>query len=118
MDIKGKIILFPEQKKDKEGNTFISCSTSISRVRDGGNPLHKSFRVYFDKKNFPDEKLAKLDQGKYYLFEVKEGWLSLEAYKNKAGEEVVVPVVWIRDGKITEAHDKKPAEAKGEDLPF
>lgn len=113
MDLKGTIILFPERKTDKKGNAFIACSTSLTRKRDNGAPLHKSMDIIFDPAHFPQEKLAKLDPACYYLFEVKTAWVTVDSYINKAGETVTKFVVFVREGELKEKKAKNlPSEKK------
>lgn len=111
MDIKGSILLFPEAKKTKAGNAFVSFTTSISRKRKDGNPIHKSMDVIFDPAHFPDEKLAKLDPNNYYLFDVKEGWITVDSYTDRTGKEVTKFVLFVKDGKPTETRKRSvPAQ--------
>lgn len=113
MDIKGSILLFPERKTDKKGNSFIACTTSVNRKRSDGSPLYKSMDVIFDAANFPSEKLAKLDPACYYCFDVKTGWITVDAYTNKAGETVTKFVVFVREGELKEKKVKNlPSEKK------
>ena len=115
MNVTGNILLFPERKTDKQGKAFIACSTSVSRKNADGNPIYKSMDVIFDKANFPDEKIAKLDPAFYYLFEVKNGWITVATYTTKNGEAATKFVLFIREGKPVEKKLKSEPTKKDED---
>lgn len=112
MDIKGKIILFPEHVQRKDGTTFPRFSTSITK-KEENVAYHKHMRVIFDK-SIPEEKLLKLDPSKYYLFEVMEGWLTLETYKDKDGVLRYEFAVFVKSGKPCESKEKKTPAPKGD----
>lgn len=112
MDIKGKIILFPERVQKKDGSTFLRFSTSVSK-KDDNLVYHKHMRVIFDN-SIPEEKINKLDPSKYYLFEVTEGWLTLETYKDKDGVLRNEFAVFVKSGKPVESKEKKTPAPKGD----
>ena len=121
MDIKGKIILFPERKKTKDGKEFTVCTTSAKGQDADGNPIYKSMRVVFvDREKFSDEKLNKLDPKCYYVLEPENAWIGVETYVNKDSVRETAFVLKIKSGELKEKAEKKePAkDVRKEELPF
>lgn len=114
MDVKGSILLFPELKNPKNGVAFITFTTSICRKRKDGNPIYKSMDVIFDPANFPDKKLEKLDPNCYYLFDVKEGWITVDSYTDRTGKVVTKFVLFVKDGKPTETRKRSVPAAQNQ----
>lgn len=83
MDIKGKITLFIDEKTNEKGEVFRRYSTSLSSKDKDGNYLNKTVDVKLAGKNFPAEKVAKMDASKYYRLDVNEGFISVKKGKDE-----------------------------------
>lgn len=105
MDVQGKILLFPEVKQGKDGESFIIANASVS-TKKGETYIHKSMRVIFDKEKYPTAKLLKAFQpGNCYPADVVEGWICVEAWKNKEGKEIREFALYVKALKL---HEPKP----------
>lgn len=94
MNITGKFVVFVEDKQTSKGIVKV-FSTSVSRKEADGKYINASIGVRFQKENFPNERLAKLDQHKCYTFDVKEAWLDCRAFTRKdgtAGREIFISI--------------------------
>ena len=124
MELKGKIIIFPEMKErenDKgEVENFIVCRGTISSKSESGAFINKSVNVKFAGSNFPKEKVNKLNPEKCYDLEVEEGFLSVVEITNINGTRKDLEIIVLK-GKLANPRDvqRKPAEVtKNDDLPF
>ena len=118
MDITGKIKLFVEQKTAKDGRVFPVVSTSVGTQKQDKTYSNMTLEVKFDKNNFPEEKLVKLDPTKVYDMNVTEGWLGVREYHDKKTDtDRKVLYVHVKQGELTGSKDRKPRDpANG--LPF
>ena len=126
MELKGKITIFPELKdKEMEDGTIkqsIFCRGTISSKNQAGDYVNKSVNVRFAGKEFPEEKINKLSPEEYYILDIKEGFLAVNAYESsKRGlvrelEIVVLAGKLVDHGKV----ERKPVEEAPVDdgLPF
>lgn len=117
MNVIGKTKIFVNEYEGQAG-VVRSYLTSLGTKDGTGAYLNCSLRVYFGKKNFPLEKLAKLSTEKWYEFEIHDGWLTVEKFTTKDGVEVKRPALHIEDGKILEQHKIAPKKEIDDDLPF
>ena len=125
MEIKGKITIFPEQKEreleDGKVESFIVCRGTISSKSESGAYVNKSVSVKFAGKNFPKEKVNKLNPEKCYKLDIQEGFLGVNEITNSHGTrrelEIVVLAGKLSDPKVVErpAPEEKPVD---DDLPF
>lgn len=123
MEIKGKIKIFPELKerendKGEMESRIVVKGTISSKGKEEGSYINKSVVVRLAGKNFPEDKINKLDPEKCYSLDVYEGFLAVEAYQYKGGERRDLVLV-VLDGKLL---DSKPVERKeapvDSELPF
>ncbi len=112
MKILGKTNIFIEDKESKTGEIFHRYTTSISGKDKDGNFDNKSIDVRFVGKNFPAEKLAKLDAKNYYIVDIADGFISVKKGKDEKKYFELV----VTDAKII-GHGIK-AKPVQEDLPF
>ena len=112
MKILGKTNIFIEDVTTKNGEIFHRYTTSISGKDKAGNYENKSIDVRFAGKNFPAEKLAKLDATNYYVVDIVDGFISVRKGKD---EKKYLELV-VTDAKII-GHGPK-AKPVQEDLPF
>ena len=103
MELKGKITIFPELKEkenDKgESESFIVCRGTISS-KDGEKYINKSVNVVFGGKNFPKEKVNKLDPNKCYSLEITDGFLGVREISSPKGTRRELEII-VLDGKLT-----------------
>lgn len=124
MELKGKITIFPELKEkenDKgEVESFIVCRGTISS-KNGEAYVNKSVNVVFAGKNFPKEKVSKLDPKKCYSLEITEGFLGVREIITPNGSRRDFEIV-VLNGKLTGSKEvirkEVEVEVKGDDLPF
>ena len=119
MNISGKTTIFPEVK-EKNGEKFVVCSTTISSKLENGEYLNKSVEVRFSGNCVKKETLLKLDPKKCYSLQIDEGFLSCDAYTNSSGKEVRFVVIVVTKGTLKGSKEvNRPVEEpKNEDLPF
>ena len=89
MEIKGKITIFPEKRKNENGE-FIVCKGTISSKDQDGKYLNKSVEVKFDKDHFPRAKVNTLNPDYCYQLEVEKGYLVVDGYT------MAVHITWCR----------------------
>lgn len=115
MEISGKINLFVATR-EKEGNEFKTFRASVSTKKEDGSYETASVDVNFDKENFPEAKLKKLDDNCVYQLNVIKGWIGARSY-TKDGKRIPVIYFYIKEGTL---EGKKELAAKDKDsgLPF
>lgn len=122
MEISGKLVLFVEDKKGKEGNTFKTFATTISSKDDSGKYVNKSLEVRFNRENITEAQTNKLLASKCYTLEVESAWLSVRKYTkiiNENSEDRKVIYLYIDKATIKSSKDvKKVDPSKTDDLPF
>lgn len=116
MEIKGKIVIFPEKKHNEKGD-FIICKGTISSKDKDGNYLNKSVEVKFDKERFPREKVNALDPTKCYQLEVEKGYLVVDGYKNTEGKPVTFINLFVEEGRLS-GEPKVVNRSESNKLPF
>lgn len=126
MDVKGKITIFPrivkKRQDDGEEVTMCFCSGSISTKQEDGKYLNKSVDISFSEKNFPKEKLLKLNPEKCYELQIETGFLKTrERISN--GESIIEIGIMVTKGKLLGSKDiqKRPEvlpDETNDDLPF
>lgn len=116
MEITGRINIFVNTHERSDGSTFNTFTTSIGGKKEGSDEyINLSLDVRFAESCYPAEKLNRLDEETYYVFDVEEGFLSVRSYE-KDGEIIKRPVLVIKSAEFVEAHDlgakpaKKPAK--------
>ena len=116
MQISGKLILFVQDKKDKENKPFKTFSTSVSS-RKNEEYISKSLEVRFNTENIPQEKLNKLQSSKCYTLEVEDGWLGCREYQTEDGDSRKVIYLYVDKASVK---DSKPiaTSTKNDELPF
>lgn len=126
MELTGKLTVFVNDYKTKEGEIVRRYSTSIHKKEQDGSFKNCSLAVQFAKANFPAENLAKLKETEFYTFEVSEGFLSVDCWKDGTNH----PMIIVKEAKLTDkgirnikpVKKAKPVEKKAEavddDLPF
>ena len=115
MNISGKLTLFIQEKKTKEGKVFHTYSTTIGNKQEDGSYLNASMDVLFDKNNFSGEKLSKLDPKRAYNLEVSEAWLTTRSFKSKEDKDVRVICIFIKEATVK---DSKVINKSTEEVPF
>ena len=121
MEFTGKITIFVEDVKGKEGNTFKKFSTTVSSKDKNGKYINKSLEVQFNRENFSEERTNKWLSTKCYKFEVKSAWLGVRKYTKLVGEteeDHKVIYLYIDQAEplsVAEIKSKKPID---NDLPF
>ena len=100
MEIKGKIIIFPEMKHNEKGD-FIVCKGTISSKDQNGKYLNKSVEVKFDKEKFPRAKVNALNPDMCYQLEVEKGYLVVDGYTDKEGKQITFINLFVEEGKLT-----------------
>ena len=118
MNITGEIKLFVSTKKNHDGTTFQSFTTSVStKIKDSDDYVTKYVDVRFSGENFPSENLRKLKDDFIYTLEIEDGWLGARSYLNKEDNEIKVLYIFINKGHLK---DKKKIEKNksSDDLPF
>ena len=98
MEIKGKILIFPEMKHNDRGD-FIVCKGTISSKNQEGQYLNKSVEVKFDKERFPRDKVNSLDPKMCYQLEVEKGYLVVDGY-TKDGKTITAINLFVEEGKL------------------
>lgn len=117
MEIKGKIVIFPEMKHNDKGD-FIVCKGTISSKDQEGHYLNKSVEVKFDKERFPREKVNSLDPKMCYQLEVEKGYLVVDGY-TKDGKTITAINLFVEEGKLTgEPKPVNRVEQPKTELPF
>ena len=109
-----KINIFVNERKDKEGKTFKTYSTTINSKQEDGTYISVSVRI--TKTALPKGSDSKLVPGFYYTAQVRDGFLSAYNRKTKEGTEraimiVLTNLVWKDKVELK----SKPAN---EDVPF
>lgn len=124
MELKGKITIFPEVKEVKndkgEQESFIVCRGTISSKNESEAYVNKSVNVRFAGKNFPKDKINKLDPEKCYSLEIESGFLSVNEITNSHGTRRELEIV-VLEGKLTGSKvvERPVKEAPTDsDLPF
>ena len=125
MELKGKITIFPDMKEreleDGKVEQFIVCRGTISSKNEYGNYVNKSVSVKFAGKNFPKDKVNKLNPEKCYKLDILEGFLGvneiISAHGTRRELEIVVLSGKLSDPKVVErpVPEEKPVD---DDLPF
>lgn len=120
MNLSGKITLFVERNKDKEGKEFTKLTTTIGAKQEDGSYLNKKVDVILSEKKFPKESVAKLDVNECYSMDVFDGFHSIRQWKDRHGQDRREIVFIINDGKLTghKKVEKKVVEVADSDLPF
>ena len=123
MEIKGTIRIFPEVKErenDKgEKESYIVIKGTISSKKDEKSYINKSVKVRLAGKNFPSEKVNKLNPDECYTLDVYAGFLGVESFTSKGQEKREVVLV-VTEGKLLDHRPviRKEAPAVDSDLPF
>ena len=116
MEVTGKIKLFVEFKDGKEGRKFPVITTSIGTQKQDKTYSNITLEVKFNKTNFPEENLHKLDVNKVYDLEIKNGWLAVREWTQNENIKKAL-YVYVKEGTLTGAKPRKPRPQNGE-LPF
>lgn len=114
MDIRGKINLFVATK-EKDGNKFRVFNGTLSTKQKDETYLNYAIDVRFDSKNFPEEKLNKLSEDKYYVLDVKEGFIGVRSYKLE-DKEIKTLYLQVLKADIVDSRELK--QVKDKDLPW
>lgn len=127
MDVKGKITIFPrivkiKNEKGEEVDTKCFCSGSISTKQEDGKYLNKSVEIAFSEKEFPKEKLLKLNPEKCYELQIDAGFLKTRERLSN-GELITEIGIMVTKGKLLGSKDiqKRPEvlpDETNDDLPF
>ena len=89
MDCTGKVTLFAEERKNKEGKPFLTFSASILGGTKEDGYIHKSMKCSFVKENFPEERLNKVFKaGYHYTVNITKGFFTPEEVETKDGKKV------------------------------
>lgn len=115
MEIKGKITIFPEKRKNERGEFVICKGTLSSKIQDG-KYINKSVEVKFDKEKFPREKINALDTTKCYQLEISSGYLVVDGYE-KEGKMITSINLYVLEGKLV-GEPKEVNRAEKSNLPF
>ena len=121
MEIKGKIKIFPEVRETKteegEVSSRIICKGTISSKTESGY-VNKSVMIRFAGKQFPAEKVNKLNPDECYTLEVESGFLAIESYMSHGNEKRDLVFV-VMEGRLLDHRPVVRKEAKVDnDLPF
>ena len=103
MKLTEKINLFVEHidyKKNGETKTFHKLTTSIATKQEDGTFLRMPVEVFANTKRYPEGKLAKLSSSNMYTANIKNGWLVVNDYTNKNGEQVKKLCIYIDEMKL------------------
>ena len=117
--ITGKVDVFVNERKLKDGRTIRVFSTSIDAV---SKTEEKPGRVYFDvrfgRDNFPFSRVDKWETKTAYVIDVTDGWVGCEI--TKRGEVVYKDYyIFINAGNAVEARKIQPkTEKPTEEAPF
>ena len=117
MEIKGKITIFPEKRKNENGE-FIVCKGTISSKDQDGKYLNKSVEVKFDKDHFPRAKVNTLNPDYCYQLEVEKGYLVVDGYTNKEGKLITAINLFVEEGKLTGEPKQVNRVSESSNLPF
>ena len=113
MEIKGKIIIFPERKVGKEGEFTIVKGRVSSKNREG-KYIDKMLDVVFDREQFPREKLNALNPALSYTLDMAEAYLVVEEFE-KDGAKSSFLKIFVKSGSLV--GEPRPVH-KPADLPF
>lgn len=91
-DVSGKAIVFGNTFKTKKGS-FISYSTTISSKNEDGDYDRVYVKVRFKKDDDPET------EGRFDI-KIKSGFLAVDAYENKKGDQVTQPVLVVTDYEV------------------
>ena len=122
MEIKGKIKIFPEVKERKnesgEVETYILCKGTISSKGESGY-VNKSVLVRFAGKQFPAEKVNKLNPDECYTLDIENGFIAVEKYVSHNQEKRDLVLV-VLEGRLLDHRPvvRKEAPTIDNDLPF
>lgn len=109
MELKGKLIIFPERKTGKNGE-FTIVKGRLATKNKEGKYVEKLVDLSFDKERFPEESLNKLDPAMSYTLDIELGYLIVDSYK-----EATFIRIFVKEGKLT--GEPRPVH-KAQDLPF
>ena len=113
MELKGKIVIFPERKVGKDGEFTIVRGRVSSKNREG-KYIDKLLDVSFDKEQFPREKLNALNPNCSYTLDLTEAYLMVEEFV-KEGTPVSYLKIFVKSGSLV--GEPRPIH-KAQDLPF
>lgn len=103
MKLTEKINLFVERKSYKRGGeekTFYKLTTSIATKQQDGEYLRMVVDVIPNAKKYPDAILAKLDPTYMYTANVINGWLIVDDYVNKDGDQIKKLCIYVDEMKL------------------
>lgn len=105
INITGEITFFATKKKTPEGKIITFATTQIQRsFAEGEKPIKRTLDLIFDKTNFPEDKIAKLEEDTCYKFKISEGWLTLRRFKKKdASDFTYNHAIYIKKGEMVKA---------------
>ena len=113
MNVSGKITMFVEKKKGKNGS-YQTYSASISHKHQDGTYTNSRIELEFDS-NFPhNDKLTALKEKVAYQLEVKEGWLDCKSWEYEGKKQYRI-LIHIKDATILSA---KEVSQTSNGLPF
>lgn len=112
-----KINIFVNERKDKEGKTFKTYSTTINSKQEDGTFISVSVPVRITKTALPKGSDSKLVPGFYYTAQVRDGFLSAYNRKTKEGTERAIMIV-LTNLVWKDKVELKSKSANEEDVPF
>ena len=122
MNINGKITIFPAKRKiEVEGKEkeVVDITATISS-KDGDKYINKKVKVHLVGKEFPEEKLLKLEDDKCYQFEVLDGFLGVEGWTTAKGELRREVILVITSGRLLSSKEvvRPIPQVQDSNLPF
>lgn len=99
MEIKGQSKLFIKELKSAKGGTFRKYNTNISSKDSEGKYVNIPVDVIFNKENYPEATMNKLDLTKCYDLDIKSGYLLAREYEANGSKKQVV-VFFVNDCTI------------------
>ena len=112
-----KINIFVNERKDKEGKTFKTYSTTINSKQEDGTFISVSVPVRITKTALPKGSDSKLVAGFYYTAQVRDGFLSAYNRKTKEGTERAIMIV-LTNLVWKDKVEFKSKPTNEEDVPF
>ena len=109
MELKGKIIIFPERKTGKNGEFNVFKGRLATKNKEG-KYVEKLVDLSFDKERFPEAKLNNLNPEMSYTLEVEQAFLIVDQYK-----EATFFRIYVKEAHLT--GEPRPVH-KAQDLPF
>ena len=113
MDVKGKILVFVNQKEiELEGKKELRnfYSGTISHKKEDDTRINTSINLRFNKDKFSEKSmLAMFKEGYCYELEITKGWLDTRVYTANDGKERHEIFIFVSDGNFTKG--KKCAKA-------